>query len=365
MSDFARTLKQDARDLRRYLILDCCFAASAFVEFQGTGVAETTRVKTLSEFPKKGTALLCACSAHDVALAPRGDQYTMFSGALLEVLKRGDPSLDFRLSLEQLGDRIKEVIKRKYPDTAVRPEVDSPDQREGDVADIPLFPNLALGPLQFRERLSRLEKTIETVLGKLSNMDKSVGVLTSLQERIGKGGAERGRINEEDVSELGNIRQEVKDKEWLRETLPTDVEVQLRIYRQARMAGLIWVSWSILVCLPSLFSLLGLPIRLSIFEGPYFYNPVFLLVLVFAAYFLGIILRDTFASRLLKSLQTYGEKAGPWERLPEVIAMRSTKTFPILGSVRIASPFFEVGGALFLVASLLYFIRIFTLRKLY
>lgn len=145
MTDLASTLMQHAKNVRRYLILDCCFAAAAFQEFQGTGVGAATRRKTLAEFPQRGTALLCACSSRDVALAPKGHTQTMFSGALLTVLTGGIPGGDSRLSLEEVGERVVDLIKTTYPGAgAARPEVSSPDQREGRVAAIPLFPNLAL-----------------------------------------------------------------------------------------------------------------------------------------------------------------------------------------------------------------------------
>lgn len=143
MTDLAATLMQYAKNLRRYLILDCCFAGSAFQEFQGTGVAAATRRKTLGEFPERGTALLCASSSRDAAIAPSGIQQTMFSGALLSVLRSGIPGAGLRLSLDDVGACVVEIVKTTYAGLGVRPEVSSPDQREGRVADIPVFPNLS------------------------------------------------------------------------------------------------------------------------------------------------------------------------------------------------------------------------------
>jgi hypothetical protein len=175
ISDLARTLKQDAARLRRYLIFDCCFAATVFKEFQSSGPAQAAHLKTLGEFPTKGTALLCAASARDVAVAPRDQRYTMFSGALLEVLQRGSPELDTYITLAQVGDRVKEVIRDTYPDDTVRPEVLSPDQREGDIAAMPLFPNPVLRPRQLEDRLTHLEQTVESILQKLSRWKIQMG----------------------------------------------------------------------------------------------------------------------------------------------------------------------------------------------
>jgi hypothetical protein len=71
----------------------------------------------------------------------------MFSGVLLEVLRTGAPDLPERLSLAQVGRCVEEMIRQRYPDTAVRPEVHSPDQQKGDLAKCPLFPNYGMSAI--------------------------------------------------------------------------------------------------------------------------------------------------------------------------------------------------------------------------
>jgi hypothetical protein len=142
MADLARVLVEEATHLRRYLILDCCFAASAYREFQSAPL-QVAREKTLDSFPNIGTALLCSSGPRDPSIAPEGEAYTMFSGALLDVLHRGYPNFKVPLSLEELGRNTWARIREKYPLEGVRPSVLSPDQREGDIAGIPLFPNAA------------------------------------------------------------------------------------------------------------------------------------------------------------------------------------------------------------------------------
>jgi hypothetical protein len=141
MVDLAGTLSKSARDLRRFLILDCCFAGSADGFFQMSSPAESMRRKTLESFPRRGTALLCASSASNVALAPSKQPYTMFSGVLLDVLRKGRLTSDAAFSLNQVGAEVREGIQTQFTNEAVRPKVSSPDEREGDIADIPLFPN--------------------------------------------------------------------------------------------------------------------------------------------------------------------------------------------------------------------------------
>jgi len=146
VSDLASALRNAARDLRRFLILDCCFAAAAFREFQSTPGA-AARLQTLDAFPKRGTTLLCSSSSRSVSIAPEGEQYTMFSGALLDVLRRGDAGIQSSLSLEDVGLRVGDIIKRKYDDRGIRPEVHSPDQRDEDIARMPIFPNANGAPV--------------------------------------------------------------------------------------------------------------------------------------------------------------------------------------------------------------------------
>lgn len=149
VSDLASTLRNAALNLRRFLILDCCFAAAAFKEFQSTP-GDAARVQTLDAFPRRGTTLLCSSSSRNVSIAPSGERHTMFSGALLDVLRYGDPAIDSPLSLEDVGLRVSELIRDRYDDRAVRPEVHSPDQREEDIARMPLFPNPARPAAEWR-----------------------------------------------------------------------------------------------------------------------------------------------------------------------------------------------------------------------
>ncbi len=144
MTDLASVVKSRARFLRKFLILDCCFSAAAYKEFQ-SGPLTAARVKILNELPERGTTLLCSSSAQNPSLAPQGLSRTMFSDALVKALRAGHPLLGPRISVSELGDLITEELRQSYPKDWVRPEVHSPDRREGDIAGIPIFPNVAYG----------------------------------------------------------------------------------------------------------------------------------------------------------------------------------------------------------------------------
>jgi hypothetical protein len=94
--DLADIISENAIHLRRFLILDCCFAASMYSEFlSAPGEMATTQL--LEEMPERGTTLLCASSRQDVARAPKNLECTMFSGGLLKALNLGNPTLGKKL----------------------------------------------------------------------------------------------------------------------------------------------------------------------------------------------------------------------------------------------------------------------------
>jgi hypothetical protein len=152
VSDLASIIKAHARFLRRFLIIDCCFSSSAQKEFQ-SGPLEVARTKLLNELPQRGTTLLCSASAQDPSIAPQGLSRTMFSDGLLTSLRTLGPWL----SLSELGDLVIANLKEGYPDTWVKPEVHSPDQREGNVANVHLFPNAAFAAKIAEEERRRTE----------------------------------------------------------------------------------------------------------------------------------------------------------------------------------------------------------------
>jgi len=160
MMSLADTLTERARHLRRIIILDCCFAAAAFSAFQA-GPDQVALEKTVDAFkvnqkavgfPTKGTTLLCSSSHKSPSLLLPDGSSTMFTKAFLDTLVEGVTVQRDRLSLRDVKDAAADYLIgiRNAP----RPVVLSPDQSEGDVADIPFFPNLWIE----KERLQRAEE---------------------------------------------------------------------------------------------------------------------------------------------------------------------------------------------------------------
>ncbi len=166
-------IRQTARDLRAYLIIDCCFAAALQHGFLSSplGLAELRLNEALpdpsifetgEELPTSGVALLAASGLDDPASAPPGERYTRFTTALLEALREGDERLPHTISLSDLHELVRRRILRAYPDGA-RPELKSLQQTRGRVELIRLFPNPAARLLQQRrEPERRAQETQET-----------------------------------------------------------------------------------------------------------------------------------------------------------------------------------------------------------
>lgn len=134
-SDLTNTLNRCFRNKRTYMILDCCFAGAVLPLLQGP-------LEELINQSVKGVALLNASSKSRAAVVPLGATRTMFSDCFCDVLTSGLPGHRPFLSLREIRAGVVERITQKYPDeTKAWPEVHTPRQSHGDVADVPLFPN--------------------------------------------------------------------------------------------------------------------------------------------------------------------------------------------------------------------------------
>lgn len=139
-ADLAHCLKQHATRARRYVILDCCYAAAAVPKHQ-SDLNQMVIRKVADEMPSSGTALLCSSSSKLVSIAPEGKEFTMFSGALLKALNDGIPRGPRSLSLVNIAEQAQNIILEEFDADVVRPELHIPDQQKGNPAAIPLFPN--------------------------------------------------------------------------------------------------------------------------------------------------------------------------------------------------------------------------------
>ncbi|MGY3451948.1 caspase family protein [Bradyrhizobium sp. USDA 4353] len=139
--DLSASIKRHAESVRKFLILDCCFAAAAVVRMQSS-VEEMVSQRIEDELPGSGTAVLCSSAAKLVSIAPPGMRHTMFSGAFLKCLNEGIRNGPAVLSLEDLCQGTRRFIREQFPTDSVRPELHVPEQTKGNPASVPLFPNV-------------------------------------------------------------------------------------------------------------------------------------------------------------------------------------------------------------------------------
>lgn len=103
MRQLVRTMNEVARQSRKYIILDCCYAAAAFADWQMQGIDDVkVGIQREAEkvFPEiSGTTLMCACNEDQWALYKDND-YTMFSGGMLTALETGSEKYE-----KSLGNR--------------------------------------------------------------------------------------------------------------------------------------------------------------------------------------------------------------------------------------------------------------------
>lgn len=149
IESLADTLSEKGRHLRRFIILDCCFAAAAFRAFEtGTSIVAISKMvnafkvkEEANNLPSKGVALLCSSDQKTTSLVLPDGSSTMFSRSLMHALSRGNAHHRNPLSLYDLKNLAEEALSHLSIKNAPRPVVFSPDQSKGDIAAVPLFPN--------------------------------------------------------------------------------------------------------------------------------------------------------------------------------------------------------------------------------
>ncbi len=249
IKSLARTVKEHARDIRKYLILDCCFAASAYAAFQAGPISIAVE-QTAEEFPAKGTALLCASGPRNPAMTLPKEKYTMFSGALLDLLEKGDGKESDTFSLANAADLTCHLIRERYKDEAVRPEVHVPDQSVGSVAALPLFPNQALKPIAIEVRLRETEELVRAIQqkqailqGKLSTLEETIEKLATRPEPTRTADAINPNLETESDERGREFSQQMRGlsrEQW--NMIPPEAKAAIRTMVRAKRGGVVWIE---------------------------------------------------------------------------------------------------------------------------
>jgi|SynMetStandDraft_2_1070026.scaffolds.fasta_scaffold00035_94 hypothetical protein len=142
-------LLREAKGLRRFYLIDACFAAASLRDLMAgadeevieQGVGAIIGAWPEAESGKRGVAALCSADKDSLANA-RGDrEFTQFTDGILHVLERGDSRTTDRVSLRRLYDLLRTALRAKYQDNMVHPVLVAPSDRDGGIAGIPLFHN--------------------------------------------------------------------------------------------------------------------------------------------------------------------------------------------------------------------------------
>lgn len=358
MSDLASTIRESSRRLRKFIILDCCFSAAAFKEFQSAPLT-AARVQTMDAFPKEGTTLLCSSSSRTVSISPDRAYYTMFSGALLSVLRDGDPECEASLSIEQVGTLVKERIAEAYADEGVRPEVHSPDQRTEDIARVPVFPNAAVRLLSLRRHVSSMQTDLKSTKGaidalgqRLQSIDSRLGPVIELADRVSAYEARLTKIEGGEQNTISRSQQRARDQE-MPVGAPTWVIERIHRQNEAARAGIIWTVASFIITTYSIYvTLFYNHLGASVVSPLYFLlNPLNLGPLLIFAFMVALNLPS-----LIRGGRSYnGDEAcvghestdHTWETNTVVLRALRTRHFRLIGSIYIATPWFEISLLLY------------------
>jgi sugar lactone lactonase YvrE len=144
------TFTRAAPRLSQILVFDCCYAASAY-QRQGPGAvvrAVEQAVNDVAPITGKGTYFLCSSGKDGESLIVSDGSYPLFSRAFLQVLRSGDPDRAEQAYLSSIQEvaELTEQMLRAMPEEDIRiPEYTSTYRQRGDIANVPLFPNLAAG----------------------------------------------------------------------------------------------------------------------------------------------------------------------------------------------------------------------------
>jgi hypothetical protein len=128
-------------DRRVYFVVDSCFSG-AFVESLQTPALDRVIKDQLDlDMPHRGWTALSASAKDKWAMAPRGEDYTMFTCALAHIIERGTDAAGVRFNFHDLAAEARRYLTRRWQRQAVLPQCISPMQDDGDIASLPIFVN--------------------------------------------------------------------------------------------------------------------------------------------------------------------------------------------------------------------------------
>jgi hypothetical protein len=140
----------------------------------------------------------------------------------------------------------------------------------------------------------------------------------------------------------------LRAEEALRRQIPPSVLIELSVWRQAKVNGLVLLVIGLATCLPVLAIAFGF---LSWEISRVWTAPLYLVIVLATPYLLYTAWHEARIRGVKMRLSDIDD--GPlqkWETLPEIVSLRAGgKRYRLLGEVLIASPFFEIVVVLFVI----------------
>lgn len=172
--------------------------------------------------PSRGTSFLASSGQGATSVILPDETSTMFTSALLAALRTGDPFQEGeRLPLRTVHRLTIDFLSKTYADNFPRPELHSPDQTEGKVEDVPFFPN----PWIAKERLRREEERQRQAEKELAE-DRLVALPEKNAPRPGLYSPDQSEGDVANVPLFPNARAEEERRRLAEEAKRRQVEVE-------------------------------------------------------------------------------------------------------------------------------------------
>lgn len=159
-----RTLRSDLEPLlinrRVYFVIDSCFSGAVVESLQSPALSSMVKEQLDIDMPRRGWCALAASAKNKTAMAPTGEEYTMFTAALAHVIDRGTHDTREHFNFHDLAEGARSYLTERWHRRAVLPQCSSPMQDDGDVASLDFFVNRrfqARAPLRRGERMHGVE----------------------------------------------------------------------------------------------------------------------------------------------------------------------------------------------------------------
>lgn len=185
--------------LRRYYIFDCCFAATAIPDLQGTNEGDLLR-NTLgdAEIQTKGWTALFSSGKKNASVILPDKTNTYFSEALLQALQTF-PSSDAPFSFANIWPEINRQRDSLYQRNRFHPDAkEVPPRAElasGDLADMPIFFSSKQASLPLSRQLPRSEvKNITLITQFIEHKNEITALALSPDNEILVSGDQRGKV---------------------------------------------------------------------------------------------------------------------------------------------------------------------------